>query len=121
MKLDMRIKDDLKTVALGTSKINYMDPRITVAWCKRHEVPIEKVSSSLILNWILYIMQFNQIVKIDQSIWMELLKISFFGFTFLTDIQQISSCKICMGNGCEHGLSILMFGNNQLENKLIAP
>ena len=44
MKLDMRIKDDLKTVALGTSKINYMDPRITVAWCKRHEVPIEKVS-----------------------------------------------------------------------------
>ncbi len=30
---------DLKTVALGTSKINYMDPRITVAWCKRNEVP----------------------------------------------------------------------------------
>lgn len=43
MKLDMRIKDDLKSVALGTSKINYMDPRISVAWCKRHEVPIEKV------------------------------------------------------------------------------
>lgn len=44
MKLDMTIKDELKTVALGTSKINYLDPRITVAWCKRHEVPIEKVS-----------------------------------------------------------------------------
>ncbi|CAI5526735.1 unnamed protein product [Closterium sp. Naga37s-1] len=43
MKLDMSIKDELKTVALGTSKINYMDPRITIAWCKRHEVPIEKV------------------------------------------------------------------------------
>jgi DNA topoisomerase-1 len=49
MKLDMKIKDDLKTVALGTSKINYMDPRITVAWCKRNEVPIEKVSSSITL------------------------------------------------------------------------
>ncbi|KAL2330551.1 hypothetical protein Fmac_018132 [Flemingia macrophylla] len=36
-------KEDLKTVALGTSKINYLDPRITVAWCKRHEVPIEKM------------------------------------------------------------------------------
>ncbi|KAK1274463.1 DNA topoisomerase 1 [Acorus gramineus] len=35
-------KEDLKTVALGTSKINYLDPRISVAWCKRHEVPIEK-------------------------------------------------------------------------------
>ena len=38
-----RNKDDNKSVALGTSKINYMDPRITVAWCKRVELPIEKV------------------------------------------------------------------------------
>ena len=44
MKRDMQNKEDTKTVALGTSKINYLDPRITVAWCKRHEVPIEKVS-----------------------------------------------------------------------------
>ncbi|RHN71147.1 putative DNA topoisomerase [Medicago truncatula] len=43
MQRDMHTKEDLKTVALGTSKINYLDPRITVAWCKRHEVPIEKV------------------------------------------------------------------------------
>jgi hypothetical protein len=34
-RLDMRNKDENKAVALGTSKINYMDPRITVAWCKR--------------------------------------------------------------------------------------
>lgn len=40
---DKLTKEDLKTVALGTSKINYLDPRITVAWCKRQEVPIEKV------------------------------------------------------------------------------
>jgi DNA topoisomerase-1 len=33
----------MKTVALNTSKINYNDPRITVAWCKKNEVPIEKV------------------------------------------------------------------------------
>ena len=46
MLLDMRIKDELKTVALGTSKINYMDPRITIAWCKKHDVPIEKVRES---------------------------------------------------------------------------
>ncbi|MCO5599189.1 hypothetical protein L7F22_053289 [Adiantum nelumboides] len=49
MKLDMKTKDDLKTVALGTSKINYMDPRITVAWCKRHEVPIEKIFNKSLL------------------------------------------------------------------------
>jgi len=46
MERDKTTREDLKTVALGTSKINYLDPRITVAWCKRHEVPIEKVSSS---------------------------------------------------------------------------
>lgn len=44
MERDKDTKEDLKTVALGTSKINYLDPRISVAWCKRHEVPIEKVS-----------------------------------------------------------------------------
>jgi hypothetical protein len=44
---EMAQKDDLKTVALGTSKINYMDPRISVAWCKKHDVPIEKVSNSM--------------------------------------------------------------------------
>jgi DNA topoisomerase-1 len=50
MQHDIHTKEDLKTVALGTSKINYLDPRITVAWCKRHEVPIEKVwTSSLVM------------------------------------------------------------------------
>ena len=38
-------KEENKTIALETSKLNYLDPRITVAWCKKHEVPIEKVYS----------------------------------------------------------------------------
>ena len=49
-----RLQDDNKEVSLGTSKINYMDPRITVAWCKRNEVPIEKVFSKTLrdkFNW----------------------------------------------------------------------
>lgn len=36
-------KDEGKSIALGTSKLNYLDPRISVAWCKRFDVPIEKV------------------------------------------------------------------------------
>ena len=43
-------KDNSKTVALGTSKINYMDPRITVAWCKATETPIEKVFNKSLLS-----------------------------------------------------------------------
>ena len=55
------IQDDLKTVSLTTSKVNYIDPRLTglfeslsflskrrltqqtVAWCKRSDVPIDKI------------------------------------------------------------------------------
>jgi len=36
-------KDKNSEIALGTSKLNYLDPRITVAWCRKHDVPIEKV------------------------------------------------------------------------------
>ena len=36
-------REENKMVALGTSKINYMDPRITIGWCKAKEVPIEKI------------------------------------------------------------------------------
>lgn len=36
-------KEAGKNLALGTSKINYMDPRITISWCKDNEVPIERV------------------------------------------------------------------------------
>lgn len=32
-------------VALGTSKLNYLDPRITMAWAKKVEIPIEKLYS----------------------------------------------------------------------------
>ncbi|KAI4295239.1 hypothetical protein L6164_035306 [Bauhinia variegata] len=49
MERDKHTKEELKTVALGTSKINYLDPRITVAWCKRHEVPIEKIFNKSLL------------------------------------------------------------------------
>ena len=50
MELNIKHKDDNKEVSLGTSKLNYMDPRISVAWCKRNEVPIEKIFSKTLRN-----------------------------------------------------------------------
>ena len=44
-EVDLRNKEENKEVSLGTSKANYMDPRITVAWCKRCDVPLEKMFS----------------------------------------------------------------------------
>ena len=54
LKLQMETKESLKTVSLGTSKINYLDPRITIAWCKKHEVPLPTVYTKALVqkfNW----------------------------------------------------------------------
>lgn len=48
--MKLRSKEDNKAIALGTSKINYMDPRITISWCKRLEVPIEKIFAKTLRN-----------------------------------------------------------------------
>lgn len=45
LKTQLIDRDENKTTSLGTSKINYLDPRISVAWCKKHSVPIEKIFS----------------------------------------------------------------------------
>nr|AAC18301.1 DNA topoisomerase I [Pneumocystis carinii] len=43
MKALMIDKAQNKTTALGTSKINYIDPRLTYAWCAKYGVNIERV------------------------------------------------------------------------------
>lgn len=49
-KLQIVDRDAGKEVALGTSKINYLDPRITAAWCQIHDVPIEKIFSKTLVT-----------------------------------------------------------------------
>ncbi|ORX54550.1 hypothetical protein DM01DRAFT_1335682 [Hesseltinella vesiculosa] len=58
-KLDDRInatkvqatdKEENKEISLGTSKMNYIDPRIIVAWCRKNEVPVEKVYSKTLVD-----------------------------------------------------------------------
>lgn len=43
LKIQETDREENKTIALGTSKLNYLDPRISVAWTMKHDVPIEKV------------------------------------------------------------------------------
>merc|ERR1712083_1286427 len=50
LKMDKQLKLENKEVALGTSKINYNDPRITVAFAKKLELPIEKVFNKALLD-----------------------------------------------------------------------
>ncbi|KAJ3149531.1 DNA topoisomerase 1 [Geranomyces michiganensis] len=47
-------KDEGKSTALGTSKINYIDPRISAAWCRKYGVPLDKVFPKTLrdkFNW----------------------------------------------------------------------
>ncbi|CAG8976553.1 hypothetical protein HYALB_00010195 [Hymenoscyphus albidus] len=45
MNLQAEDREGNKEVALGTSKINYIDPRLTVVFSKKFDVPIEKFFS----------------------------------------------------------------------------
>lgn len=45
LKAKKSLKIELKNISLGTSKINYIDPRISVAFIKKHNLPIDKIFS----------------------------------------------------------------------------
>jgi len=45
LKAKKELKLELKNISLGTSKINYIDPRITIAWIKKHDFPVDKIFS----------------------------------------------------------------------------
>lgn len=42
-QLSLKDKEDNSQVSLGTSKMNYIDPRLTVMFAKKFDVPIEKL------------------------------------------------------------------------------
>merc|ERR1712050_257021 len=71
MRLDkhitaMAIKEENKTVSLGTSKVNYMDPRITVAWCKKVDLAIERVFPRTVRTKFPWAMHFKSEYKFDR-------------------------------------------------------
>jgi DNA topoisomerase-1 len=50
------LKQELKNVSLGTSKQNYIDPRISVGFIKKYDIPIEKIFNKALqtkFNWAL--------------------------------------------------------------------
>jgi DNA topoisomerase I len=49
-KAKKSLKVELKNYSLGTSKINYIDPRITIAFIKKNDIPIEKIFTKTLLG-----------------------------------------------------------------------
>lgn len=60
-KRDLKI--ELKNVSLGTSKINYIDPRITVAFMKKHNLPINKIFSKSLQDKFKWAMEADENFK----------------------------------------------------------
>lgn len=62
---NMEAKEDNKTVALGTSKMNYMDPRISVAWCKKVDLAIERVFPRTVRSKFPWAMHFKSTYEFE--------------------------------------------------------
>jgi DNA topoisomerase-1 len=50
LKLKRDTKEKMKNVSLGTSKTNYIDPRIIFAFIKRYKIPEEKLFNKALLT-----------------------------------------------------------------------
>jgi len=50
LKLKKKTKEKMKNVSLGTSKDNYIDPRILVAFSKKYNVPLDKIFTKTSLS-----------------------------------------------------------------------
>lgn len=50
LKTKKEIKSEMKNISLGTSKINYIDPRITVAFIKANGIPPEKLFTKALMD-----------------------------------------------------------------------
>lgn len=65
-KLDVKISDaeskkdlkmELKNLSLTTSKTNYIDPRITIAFFRKHKLPLEKIFSPTLQDKFFWAME----------------------------------------------------------------
>jgi len=65
LKAKKDLKLELKNISLGTSKINYIDPRITISWIKKHDFPIEKIFSETLRDKFRWAFDINY----DKFVW----------------------------------------------------
>jgi len=63
LKAKKNIKVDLKGVALGTSKTNYIDPRITVAFIKKHGLSADKIFTKQLQDKFFWAFQVDENFK----------------------------------------------------------
>lgn len=63
LRIKKNLKTELKNISLGTSKVNYIDPRITVAFFKHFGIPIEKGFSATLREKFRWAMEVDENYK----------------------------------------------------------
>jgi DNA topoisomerase-1 len=59
LKNKKNMKIEIKNISLGTSKTNYIDPRITIAFMKKFNIPINKILPNTLQNKFKWAMSVN--------------------------------------------------------------
>lgn len=62
LKAKKSLKIETKNISLGTSKINYIDPRITFEFIQKYNIPVEKIFSKTLIEkfrWAMNDVGFN--------------------------------------------------------------
>lgn len=59
-KSKKNLKLEMKNVSTGTSKNNYIDPRITISFLKKNDIPIDKVFSEKLRNKFKWAFEVNK-------------------------------------------------------------
>ena len=54
------LKMELKNLSLTTSKTNYIDPRITIAFFKKHKLPLDKIFSQTLIDKFFWAMDITE-------------------------------------------------------------
>ena len=60
LKSRKNLKIELKNISLSTSKINYIDPRITIAFLKKYNLSIEKIFSQALVDKFFWAMDVDE-------------------------------------------------------------
>tara|TARA_B110000208_G_C11762254_1_gene427374 strand:- start:371 stop:2059 length:1689 start_codon:yes stop_codon:yes gene_type:complete len=63
LKSKKSTKIEMKSVSLGTSKINYIDPRITIAFLKKHKLDVNKLFTKTLQQKFYWAFDVNQDYK----------------------------------------------------------
>lgn len=64
---EAKLEEATENISTGTSKLNYSDPRISVAWAKRAELPIEKIYNKTQLQKFVWAMDVDSKWKFTDS------------------------------------------------------